>query len=67
MYTFYICRTLNVMMYVYALKDCELERVLNITYNSFAISVMLSFNRMFLFFFIDQQSLLFSDVQQCLK
>jgi len=54
-------------MYVYALKDCELERVLNITYNSFAISVMLSFNRMFLFFFIDQQSLLFSDVQQCLK
>ncbi len=44
MHTLYICRTLNVMMYVCALKNCELKKVLNITYNSFAISVMSSFN-----------------------
>ncbi len=31
-------------MYVCALKNCELERVLNITYDSFAISVVSSFN-----------------------
>ena len=35
---------LNVMMYVCALENCELEKVLNITYNSFAISVVSSFN-----------------------
>jgi len=40
----YICRTLNVMMYVCALENHELKRVLNITYDSFAISVMSSFN-----------------------
>ena len=44
MRTFYICRTLNVMMYMYALEDCELKEVLNITYDSFTISVVSSFN-----------------------
>ncbi len=32
------------MMYVCALEDYELEEVLNITYDSFTISVMSSFN-----------------------
>ncbi len=45
MYTLYICRTLNVTMYVCALENYELKRVLNITYDSFAISVMSSFNK----------------------
>jgi len=44
MYTLYICRMLNVTMCVYALENCKLEKVLNITYNSFAISVVSSFN-----------------------
>jgi len=44
MCTLYICRTLNVMMYVCTLENCKLKRVLNITHDSFAIKVMLSFN-----------------------
>jgi len=40
----YTCRTLNVMMYVCVLENCKLKEVLNITYDSFAISVMSSFN-----------------------
>ncbi len=32
------------MMYVCALENCELEEVLNIIHDSFAISVMSSFN-----------------------
>ncbi len=35
---------LNVTMYVYALENCKLERVLNITHDSFTISVVSSFN-----------------------
>ena len=33
------------MMYVYALENYELKRVLNITYDSFAIRVMSPFNK----------------------
>jgi len=41
----YIYRMLNVTIYVYALENHELEKVLNITYNSFTISVVLPFNK----------------------
>ncbi len=44
MCTLYTCRTLNVTMYVCALENHELERVLNIIYDSFAISVVSPFN-----------------------